>query len=510
MIPGESFPVRGVVGIVGGPEDEVRRQVACLEGTGPGGVEVRADLFPARADALSVIGRLRDRLPVLFTVRREAEGGAYRGAESDRIEMYEEALRRGAVLVDAELGSDAARVLARRGAPLLLSHHDFDAMIGDAELAKLTKEGESLSPLGIKIVPVATRPVDGLRMLEWVAGEDGAARRPRRVGFAMGERGVFSRILAPAWGAPITYGSLTAERIAPGQLAARELIEVYRAPTLTRRARIYGVIGSPVHHSLSPHMHNAALAARGIDAVYLPLELERFSDLADIAGALGIAGVSVTIPFKQDAYAHAAVTDAVSEHSGATNTLVWERTAGGDTRVRGWNTDGDGVLEPLARRRIQLPGLSVGILGNGGAARGAAGALLAAGSRVTLYYRNKEKGEPVARALGCGARAIEAVRPGDHALLVNATPLGLRPGDPSPVSSAVFGPETAAFDMIYDPPETPFLREAAQAGVRILIPGREMLICQGLVQFRLFTGQEATYEEFEEAFLTAQRNRGNR
>lgn len=499
-----AFPIAGVVGVIGGPDDEVGRQLTRLESLPAlGGVEIRADLFETCAAGLALTERLKDRWPVLFTVRLAAEGGAWRDSESRRIEIYSEALRRGAVLLDAELRSGAARALSEHGAPLLVSHHDFDGPIGPDALEELTAEAASLAHLGIKIVPTAARPLDALRTLQWVAARK--AGGPRRIGFAMGDHGVFSRILTPAWGAPFTYGSLTVQ-VAPGQLSARDLLDIYRAPAHTRATRVFGVIGSPVHHSLSPYMHNPAFAARGLDAIYVPFALRSFSDLWDLAEPLAIAGVSVTIPFKKDAFDHATSADAASEAGGVSNTLVWERSEGA-VALRGWNTDANGVLEPLARRRIELAGLSVGILGNGGAARGAAGALLAAGASVTLYYRNKEKGESAASDLGCAARPMDDLAPRDHGLLVNATPLGLDPRDASPVASRVFTPETIAFDMIYDPPDTPFLRCAAQAGAQVLIPGREMLVCQGLVQFRLFTGEDATYDEFEASFLGAQKER---
>ncbi|MGH7337883.1 MAG: type I 3-dehydroquinate dehydratase, partial [Myxococcota bacterium] len=321
---GSAFPITGVVGVIGGSDEEVGRQLACLEGLPAlGGVEIRADLFATRDAPLALTERLRDRWPVLFTVRLAAEGGAYRASESERIELYSEALRRGAVLLDVELRSGAASALAGRGAPLLVSHHDFHGTIGREELEDLTAAAATLAPLGIKIVPTAARPLDGLRMLEWVAAR--RATEPRRAGFAMGERGVFSRILSLAWGAPLTYGSLTA-RVAPGQLSARDLLETYRAPIHTRSTRIFGVAGNPVHHSLSPHLHNPAFAARRLDAVYVPLELTSFSDLLDLAEPLGIAGVSVTIPFKKDAFENAASTDAPSKAGRATNTLIWERS----------------------------------------------------------------------------------------------------------------------------------------------------------------------------------------
>jgi shikimate 5-dehydrogenase len=150
--------------------------------------------------------------------------------------------------------------------------------------------------------------------------------------------------------------------------------------------------------------------------------------------------------------------------------------------------------------------LSVGVIGNGGAARGAARALLDAGSRVTIYYRNVAKGPPVAAALGAESLPLGELARGRHGLLVNATPLGLHTGDPSPVPASVFEAAGVAFDMVYDPPETAFLAAARAAGAAT-IPGREMLIAQAVVQFRLFTGAEASHEEFAGNFSEAIRRR---
>src|SRR5262249_44934280 len=157
--------------------------------------------------------------------------------------------------------------------------------------------------------------------------------------------------------------------------------------------------------------------------------------------------------------------------------------------VLAFNTDFDGVLGPLKRRQVQARGLSVGILGAGGGARGAAKALKDGGAQVTLYCRNLDRGRPVAEGLGAESKERKERARGTDRLLTNATPLGLHPGDESPVPAAVFDQDTIAFDMVYGPRETPFLRDARRAGAQT-IPGQEMLVCQGQAQFRLFTGQD--------------------
>ncbi len=505
----QELPITGIVGVVGGAPGEVEAALRTLEASGasrPDALEVRADLFDRPWEAVEVLELFGSRVPIIFTVRLKSHGGRWEGDEFERVRLSEEALRRGATLVDAEWDSPAARELSQRAAPLVVSHHDFKGMMEPGELRRITCGMLELRPWALKCVPTATSQQDGVQMLEWIA--QAGAEGPRRLGFAMGEMGLPSRVLSIAWGAPYTYAAM-ARAVAPGQVSVSDLRGLYRSPNLSRRTRVYGVVGNPVAHSLSPYLHNRAFSARSLDAVYLPLRINTFPELLDVVDSLGIDGLSVTLPFKEDALRAAHEADERARSAGAANTLlidrsvVAQRSPEATARIRAFNTDFDGVLEPLHRRRLQLPGLSVAIIGNGGAARGAAKALLAAGAMVTLYYRNAERGEPVARSLGARGRNLGDFTPGSHQLIVNATSLGLHHGDGSPLSAKVFDPNTWAFEMIYDPPETQFLVDARAAGAQT-ITGREMLICQGRAQFKLFTGEEVSYEEFEAAFLEGQ------
>jgi 3-dehydroquinate dehydratase/shikimate dehydrogenase len=486
------------VGVIGGNEQDVRKALRSLEAPScpaPDAIELRADLFEKPQAALDTLDTVPRGLPVIFTIRLPAHGGKYEGDEPSRIRLYREAISRGAALVDTEWESPAASALAQEKAPLLVSHHDFQGMPDSRMLQRLTREMSALSPRALKLVPTAKSPADGLRMLEWVHSRE--AGSPHRIGFAMGETGLLSRVLSTAWGAPFTYAAMGA-RVAPGQTSVTELKELYRTARLDRSTRVLGVIGNPVAHSRSPQMHNHALQAHGINAVYLPIRLGEFTELEPIVDPLGLHGLSVTLPFKEDAFSFADQPDSQARSSGAANTLVIQRESDGRRTVLGYNTDFQGVLGPLRRRGIDPRGLSAGILGNGGAARGAARALKDSGAEVTIYYRNPERGRPVATALGADSAPLGDLRAGRHQLIINATPLGLKPEDPSPVPPEVFDAQTTAFDMVYDPPETPFLL-AARESKSGTIPGQEMLICQGQVQFQLFTGEEATYEELEAA-----------
>ena len=468
-----------------------------------GGVEVRADLFDSREESLELVASVSKTRPVLVTPRHSSQGGGWKGTERERAAYCLEAFDRGASLADVEHGSEAAGELLGAGKPVLLSWHDFDGMVTAEELDRLTLDMEMRGPAAIKVVPTAGRLGDAVRMLEWVAQKpaEGAAR----VGFAMGAAGGPSRILSLSRGAPWTYGAHGAG-VAPGQLPVEQLTDLYRVDQLDLETRVYGVAGNPVKHSLSPQMHNPALRAAGLNAVYVPIYLSELSELEECWEPLGLDGLSVTIPFKLDALALASEVDGRASQAGAANTLVRVASESG-WALHGYNTDFNGVLDPLERRLGSLADLDAAILGNGGAARGAVRALLDAGARPTIYYRSKERGGAVAEELGVSSGLLGELGSGNsHRVIINATPLGLKADDPSPVPGEVFDPDTLAFDMVYDPPETRFIQDALSKGAEV-IRGDEMLVAQGLVQFELFTGQKASRQAFGSSLQAARATR---
>ncbi len=467
--------------------------------SGVGGVEVRADLFDSLEDSLSLVSSLSEKFAVLVTPRHASQGGSWRWSEQERAAYCMDAMHRGALLVDVEHGTEAAAILQAEGLKVLLSWHDFHGMITREDLQGLTAEMEGNDPAAIKVVPTAGSLADAVQMLEWVEGQEDTG--PPRVGFAMGPQGIPGRILSLSRGAPWTYGS-NGRAVAPGQLPVQDMIELYRAGELDRETRVFGVAGNPVGHSLSPAMHNPSLAEAGINAVYLPFHLDQFSELEDCWDSLNLHGLSVTIPFKADALKAAGDLSEEAEKAGAVNTLVRRKGGSGSESLRGLNTDFDGVLGPLRSRLGDLEGIKVAVAGNGGAARGAVQALLDAGACPTIYCRDLERGGAVAEAFGIKALPLDGIKPGDHRVVINSTPLGLQKGDPSPVAEDVFGPGTIAFDMVYEPPHTSFLEQAADRGAEV-IRGDEMLIAQGLVQFELFTGLQASPERFRRALESA-------
>src|SRR5258706_4048397 len=215
---------------------------------------------------------------------------------------------------------------------------------------------------------------------------------------AMGEMGFPTRVLSTAAGCLYTYAApIAAEGTASGQICAHQLRHLYRVEKFTRDARTYGVIAGPVRHSISPAVHNRAFQARRTDAVYLPFLVKpaQLKDFLVLAEKTPLAGFSVTIPHKQKILRYLDLVDPLARRIGAVNT-VW-RKAG---KWRGTNTDAEGITVPLARR-VRLAKASVLVVGNGGAARGAAYALAGFGAEVAHTGRNND----LVRAPGKGGDA---------------------------------------------------------------------------------------------------------
>jgi len=255
----------------------------------------------------------------------------------------------------------------------------------------------------------------------------------------------------------------------------------FRAGDVTSRTAIYGVLGAPIGHSVSPAMHNAGFRALGMDAVYLPLEAESANDFAAFARSVDLRGASVTAPFKEAVAESTSVRDDVSSAVGAVNTL---RIV--DGRWIGCNTDVAGFLAPLGGR-LRLADARATILGAGGAARAAAYALRQAGAIVTVCARKPKRAAEVARAAGVTSAPLPPGR-GSWDLLVNTTPVGTFPDvEASPLPDGPFDGQIV-YDMVYNPTTTRLLADAASTGCET-IGGLAMLVAQAEEQFTWWTGE---------------------
>lgn len=263
--------------------------------------------------------------------------------------------------------------------------------------------------------------------------------------------------------------------------------------TLSGAAIVAGVCGAPIKHSMSPLIHNAWIAAAGLDATYVPFAPaeDRFETFVDGLRGGAIRGLNVTIPFKERALAVADTASDLARMAGAANLLIFET----DGTIRADNTDGPGLLGALAAQApgFDLAAAPVVILGAGGAARGAVAALLLAGApQVRIVNRTLARAEELALAFGAKVVAAEeAALPGllsDAGLVINATSLGLGGGE-GPAAPLDLTPAGAVvMDMVYKPLNTQFLRRAEALGRRT-VDGLEMLLRQAVPSFEAFYSQ---------------------
>jgi len=437
-------------------------------------VEVRLDgVIDADASG-AVEGR---RLPVVVTCRAAWEGGRFDADEETRLRLLTDALRAGAEYVDVEWRAAHATVLgAAGGSRVVLSHHDFEGVPSD--LADRLRAMRATGAAVVKVAAMTHTLSDCLTLLA-------LPRDGQQVVIGMGPSGVATRVLAARFGSCWMYAGQGA---APGQVPSTVLASTYRFRSLGEETAVFGLVGKPVMHSLSPAMHNAAFGAHGTDAVYLPLEASDFGDFERFAERLGIRGASVTIPFKRDALRAARTVDPIAQAVGAVNTL---RRSG-----EGWeatNTDVDGFLAPLLRAErtggLPLPGARAAVVGAGGSARAVAAGLVARGAIVTVHARDAAKAATVVGEIGGGVGAWP-VPAGSWDLLVNCTPLGslARAGESPVPDGACDG--RVVYDLVYAPAETRLLRAAAAAGLQT-IGGLEMLVAQAERQYEWWTGTAA-------------------
>jgi 3-dehydroquinate dehydratase type I len=452
-------------------------------------VELRADLFRSLNPSLAM-----DCCPVplLYTVRSLAEGGEGPVDPHSRRQLITAAYEAGVPLIDLELERDL-HLIGELGLPperVVVSWHDPDGTpqsLGTvAERLLATRAG------WLKLVPTITSLDDLQRTLEIQRNHSQRRRERRRLlAFGMGSLGVASRLLAPLLGPPMMFAAWSPEgSAAPGQLTAQAM-ESLIGHLEGAPQRVFGVVGSDVTRSLSPVMHAAAYRALGTHDLFVPVsvndatELDRLfvpagHTLFDRVG-LRAGGWAVTTPYKEEA-AHAATTSAPrARRADAANTLVLRPGS-----VLADTTDADGITGACAHLRINVSGTVAVVQGAGGAARGAAVGLDVQGAAVALRGRSPARTRVAATMLGVGALGPEERSP-ERAILVNATPCGGAPDDPSPFGVDEIRSARAVVDMVYAPEPTALVRIAAEYGIPVA-DGVDVLLHQGIPQLAAMLG----------------------
>jgi 3-dehydroquinate dehydratase/shikimate dehydrogenase len=489
-------------------------------------VEFRIDGF---TDHPALVTQLVEQspLPCIITCRPTWEGGLYDGDDQTRIAVFEHAGvgARGPSYLDVELVAwqrsanlrqkvqlvvDHPGQVRPTSTGLILSSHDFESRPADL-LQRIEAMAAAPACRVIKVAWKARSLRDNLEVFELLQ-----QRHKPTIALCMGEYGLPSRVLARKFGALLTFAALEeGGGTAPGQPSIAQLKHLYRWDQLNAATRVYGVIGHPVGHSMSPAIHNAGFDAVGHDGVYLPMpippEYEHFKATVGswlAAPGLHFRGASVTIPHKENLLRfvreQGGQIEPLAQKIGAANTL----TVREDGSLLATNSDYRGALDSvcagLGIDAGQLAGKRVAVLGAGGAARAIVAGFADQGATVVIYNRTLDKAQQLAQQFQDSPGKVVAARleklcDSCCEIFINCTPLGMHPKmDDTPMppeSRRGWGPGTLVFDTVYNPVQTRLLREAAADGC-MTIPGTEMFVRQAAAQFELWTAHAAPLDIF--------------
>jgi len=451
-------------------------------------VELRIDYIPELQNALTCIEEsLKSKTkPVIITNRPEREGGEFTGSEQDRLHLLQKAIDLGADYVDVEYDS-IKQITRRNSSKIIISSHNFKET--PHNLSKIYDDICQQKPDIVKIVAYANDITDNFRIFELLK----SAKVPT-ISFCMGESGYISRILTSKFGGFLTFASLEkGKESAPGQLTEDELSNIYHFKEINRETTLYGIIGNPVSHSMSPAIHNAAFTEKGLNNVYVPLKIADIETFMKECREIDFQGFSVTIPHKESILPFLDDLDHTARKIGAINTIV-----NLNGKLTGYNTDCMaavmGLEDSMKEANEMLSNKKVSIIGAGGAARAIAFGLKEKGCDITIFNRTTERAEKLSQDVKCEFKSLEDIHKLYSDILINTTSIGMFPDvDQTPVSKGILKEGMVVFDAVYNPIETRLLREANENGCHT-VNGLSMFINQAAEQFRLWTDIDVPIE----------------
>jgi 3-dehydroquinate dehydratase/shikimate dehydrogenase len=464
-------------------------------------VELRLDYLRSDAERTKFLKWLAEKrfgdATFLATCRRLEGGGLFRGSAEAELDWLRAAGKAGCGWCDLEI--ETVRHLKGRsvsslgiGPRVLLSAHDFRRTPGLAELVPSRLRHDAAA---IKIAAQANTIADSFKFLRAISEVNNCVAVP------MGEIGLPARILALRAGSLLAYAPVVTST-APGQVSLRDLKHLYRAHELNHSTKLFGVIGNPIGHSLSPLLHNTGFITGKLNAVYLPFLVEDMHDFLKAIPELGGRGFSVTLPHKTAILKHLRECDPLAAEIGAVNTVTVHK----DGSLFGCNTDYVGVLRSL-EKKFRLRDSRVLILGAGGSARAAAFALARAGAHVVICARNPRAAQELARTIQGEAILRQALRTEYFDAILNATPVGMYPHSRiSPLEPRELNCRIV-MDLIYRPERTQLLQTAAKKGIST-VSGVEMFLAQGIAQWELWMKQAAPATAMSKAIRAALRSEG--
>jgi 3-dehydroquinate dehydratase / shikimate dehydrogenase len=483
---------------VDSPEQAKRGAILAAE-AGADIVELRIDRVPEPFELPHMP------LPFILTCRPKWEGGESTLSDHERIVLLGRISDGKARYVDVEL--ETYRRHSTLGFRAIVSSHDFKER--PPRLTNLVLEMNERDGDINKLAWMARSIRDNVEAFEILR-----TRQKPTIALCMGEAGLISRVLAKKFGAFLTFASLRDESAtAPGQVTIHDMKRLYRWDAIGPATRVYGVVASPVMHSMSPAIHNAGFDAVGHDGVYLPLlvnpgyeSFKAFMESFLAFEPLHLSGLSITLPHKENALRYlkerGTEVEELAERIGTVNTIVID-----DGKLRGFNTDYAAILDTITTAlgisRADLAEKRVAVIGAGGTGRTAVAALAECGATVVVYNRTVERAEDLAKEFNGRRGKVVAARMEKLCdsccdIFINTTSVGMHPKvDESPLGERFpeFSAETLVFDTIYNPSETKLLKQAKVAGAKTA-GGVEMFVRQAARQFEAWTGKTAPREIF--------------
>jgi 3-dehydroquinate dehydratase/shikimate dehydrogenase len=491
--------------------DEARHQIKTAKAAGAEMLELRTDYLENLsldlvknliAEAKAAAPR---QLPIIVTCRDIRQGGAIDYPDQLRIDIFTEALKAGVEFIDleyenflsAENQERIRRALSQapRGR-LILSAHNFETKFPD--IIKLHRHIQTLSPAAIpKLVYTANHINDCFEAFDLLRRTGG-----ERIVFCMGEAGIISRIIAKKLNSFVTFASIDDKSAtAPGQMTIEQLRTIYRWDFINTDTKLYGVIGTPIAHSVGPAVHNACFAETSENKVYLPLLVEGGKQEFDFflrhiltKGWLDFRGFSVTMPHKENALnfvkENQGFVEPLAEKIGAVNTII----VGPNSKLFAYNTDYSGAMDAITSTlgsKADLKNLPTTVIGAGGVAKAIVAGLSDADAKITIYNRTVERGKKLAAEFNCDFASLDDLPNLNAKLLINCTSIGMHPNtDETPIPQKYLKKDMVVFDTVYNPPQTLLLKQAEEKKAKT-IDGLSMFTKQAAAQFKLFTGKDA-------------------
>ncbi len=488
---------------------QAQRDIALAAEAGADLVELRLDDISDELDVRHIVQGAM--LPCILTCRPTWEGGRSLLGNEERMQLLQGGAVDRARYIDVELKTiEQMRDFASPAdVKLIVSSHDFTGR-PDKLHNLILQMNESRASIN-KIVWTARTVRDNLEAFDLLR-----TRQKPTIALCMGEAGLISRVLAKKFGGFLTFASLkTDQETAPGQVPIDDIKRLYRWDKIGPQTKVYGVVGFPIAHSMSPAIHNAAFDQTGYDGVYVPLlvnegyeSFKAFMESFVSFEGLDLSGLSVTIPHKENALRYlmekGGEVEPLARQIGAVNTIVIERE-GANMKLSGRNSDYaailDSITDKLGVTRKQLSEYRVAVIGAGGTGRTAVAALAHYGATVVVYNRTLPRAEALASEFNGKRGKVVAAPLGKLCdsccqVYIHTSSVGMHPH----VDASIFGdtppklsPQMVVFDAVYNPMKTLLLRRAEAAGAQT-IGGVEMFVRQAATQFQAWTGTSAPIE----------------